>query len=258
MAKTKSELIAEAEALGYELAGNETVADLMSLLDQTEKEAVAAPGVDMAALLKSQQAMMQQMADALTMLAASGANNSGQEALTAALARLSEANLEGSKLIANETRRAQRPSNEVVPMRSVFNRRGQLLGDEATGPKKPHLKCLMMIPWLVEWESVTREEAELLNLLEKGDYMLKRVDNSKVRVTVTMEFNTQGDRPTRLLLNHDTAFNNDNFRLIPDLVSMLRQILKQHDPSIAMLAAAVLSDEEEEAMIEAGMLSVSA
>lgn len=274
---TKSELIERATELGITLDGTETANELVQMVRTAEKaaETLAAKGigetegepeaeevddqVDLKMLVRQQAAMMQQMADALTALSKnSQGSNAGQEALTVALARLSEANLEGSKLIASETRRAARPSNEVVPMISVFNRRGQLLPDDATGPRKPHLKCLMMIPWLVEWESVTREEAELLNLLEAGDYQMKRVDNSKVRVTVKMEYNTDGKRPSRLLLNHDTAFNNDNFRLVPDLVGMLRQILKQHDPEIAMLASRVMSDEEEEAMIEAGRLSVSA
>lgn len=279
----KSDLIARAEELGLQLDGTELSNELVQMIRTAEnqiKEAAAAQEpewpenvvvvggedktapveddqIDLKALIKQQAAMMQQMANALTVLS-QNQGSGGNEVLAAALARLTEANIEGSKLIASETRRANRPSNEVVPMISVFNRRGQLLPDNADGPRKPHLKCLMMIPWLVEWESVTREEAELLNLLEAGDYMIKRIDNSKVRVTVKIEYHTDGKRPSRLLLNHDTAFNNDNFRLVPDLVSMLRQVLKQHDPEVALLASRVMSDEEEEAMIEAGRLSISA
>lgn len=184
-------------------------------------------------------------------------NNELVARLTTALERVSSAQLEGSKLIAEETRRAHRPSNEVTPQISVFNRRGMLLDPNAQGPHKQPLKCLMMVPWLVEWESCTREEVDLLNLLQAGDYTLKRIDNSKVRVTIAVEYRVDGHTPSRLLLNHDTAFNNDNFRMMPPLSDMLRQLLRQHDKSVWAIASAVLTDEEEEALIEAGELSVS-
>lgn len=178
--------------------------------------------------------------------------------LTATLARLAEANIEGSKIIAAETRRSHRPSNEIAPGNSVFNRRGTNLPEDATGPKKPPLKCIMMAPWLVEWESCTREEVELLNLLQAGEYQLKRTDGSKIRMTVVVDYRVDGKTPNRLVINHDTAFNNDNFRLVPAFSEMLRQLLRQHeDKDIVQRAAVVLSDEEEEALIEAGELSVS-
>lgn len=177
------------------------------------------------------------------------------ETLSTALVRLSESNIEGSKLIADETRRAHRPSNEIVHGRSVFNRRGLLLPEDIY--KKPALKCIMMIPWLVEWESINREEVELLNLLQPGEYVLSRVDRTKIRVTVHVDYKVDNVTPSRLIMNHETAFNNDNKDLMPALTDWLRMILKQHDPETRSLAAAVMSDEEEEALIEAGELSVS-
>lgn len=203
--------------------------------------------------------VLARLANALENIAANQQANPNQDTaglmvtLTQALTRLSETQLEGSKLIADETRRAHRPSNEVTPGISVFNRRGDLLEDY----KKPKLKCIMMIPWLVEWESCTREEVELLNLLEAGEYAVKRTDNSKVRVTVVMDYKVDGKTPHRLLLNHETAFNNDNKNLVPILSDMLRQILRQHDRPVALAGAAVMTDEEEEALIEAGELTVS-
>lgn len=176
-----------------------------------------------------------------------------QGRLASALERVSEASLEGSKLIADETRRAHRPSNEVVPQISVFNRRGVLV----EGYEKPKLRCTMMIPWLAENEMSTREEVELLNLLEAGEYTLKRTDNTKVRVSVEMTYRVDGKTPSRLLLTHDTAFNNDHFTLIPPLPDMLRQLLKQHRGEVRRAAAEILTDEEEEALIEAGQLTVS-
>lgn len=186
-----------------------------------------------------------------------GRNDELMVTLTSALERLAAAQITGSELVAQEHRRAAqavRPSNQIIPEVSVFNRRGTKLEDY----QKPKLKCLMMLPWLVEWESVTREEVELLNLLEAGSYVITRIDRTKITATVTIDYKTDGKTPSRLIMTHDTAFNNDNFKMMPPLTDMLRGILKQHDRSIANASKAVLSDEEEEALIEAGQLSVSA
>lgn len=189
--------------------------------------------------------------------APSSTNEELMATLSNALVRLSETQLEGSKLIADETRRAVRPSNEVVPMISVFNRRGQLLPEDAEGPRKPLLKCLMMVPWLLEWESCTREEVELANLMEAGEYTLTLNDKTRVRVVCTIDYKADQVTASRLLITHDTAFNKENFRRIPPLSECFRQYLRQHDPEIKQFAAAVMTDEEEEALIAAGELSVS-
>lgn len=195
---------------------------------------------------------------------AASANMETMARLTEALQRVSEAQMEGAKLIASENRRVHRPSNEIVPRISPFNRRGELLDKDTPGPHKMPLKCTMLIPWLVEWESVTREEVDLLNLLEPGDYVSQRADRSKIHVEVRIDYDVTGTKPTRLLLNHKTpdggagtAFNNDGFKLQPPIPEFLRYILKQHRPEVAALAAAVMSDEEEAALIACGDLAVS-
>lgn len=192
------------------------------------------------------------------------ANSDIMARLTTALERVPEAQVEGAKIIASETRRAHRPSNEVVPQCSVFNRRGTLLPDDAKGPRKPPFKCVMMVPFLLEWESCTREEVELANLLEAGEYQLSLIDRSKIRMAVKIDYKLDGVTPSRLLMNNvgpdgqaGTAFNNDNFRLVPPLSDWFRQILRQHDKTVKAKAAAIMSDEEEEALIEAGELSIS-
>lgn len=190
-------------------------------------------------------------------VAPSETNESMMGTLSKALARLAETQLEGSKMIADETRRAVRPSNEVVPRVSVFNRRGELLGD-ADGPRKPLLKCIMMVPWLLEWESCTREEVELANMLEPGEYMLKLTDNATVKVTCTIDYKVDQVTPSRLLITHETTFNKENFRRVPPLADCFRQYLRQHDTEVRKYAAMVMSDEEEDILIQAGQLSVSA
>lgn len=173
--------------------------------------------------------------------------------LAPALERMAEATLQGAKMQADETRRAHRPSNEVVPLISVFNRRGTTL----EGYTKPVLKCRMSIPWELRNEEMTREEVELFNLLEPGEYQIRRNDGSKVVMTVLIRYGVDQITPSHLVMNHETAWNNDNKNLMPPLADMVRLMLKQHAPSIAKRAASIMTDEEEEAMIEAGELSIA-
>lgn len=201
-------------------------------------------------------ALLTQMSNIVAVLAAKaagGGESKAIEALTAAFDRMTAAQVASSNLAIEEQRKAFRPSNQVVPNVSVFNRRGDLLEDY----KKPPLKCLMMIPWLVEWAGCTREEVELLNLLEAGSYTVKRADRSKINLEVVIEYKSDRKTPSMLTIRHESAFNNDNFKMMAPLPDFLRDMLKQHDRQIAQQAAAVLTDEEEEAMIEAGELSVS-
>lgn len=209
-------------------------------------------------------AVLDRLAAALDRANSGGADPQLIAKLTTALERVSETQLEGAKLVAQETRRANRPSNEVIPNCSVFNRRGELLPADTPGPHKPVLKCQMLVPWLIEWESINREEAELLNLLEPGEYNLMLIDRSKIRFVIRQEMKADNRTPSRLMGGHigddgqpGTAFNKDNFRLVPPLSDWLRQLLKQHSKDVRAKAAAILTDEEEEALIEAGELAIS-
>jgi hypothetical protein len=202
--------------------------------------------------------VMAQLAAGLQALAArQDSNDERQQELMAtlgsAMARIAESNIKGSEQIAAEMRRSQRPSNEIVPMRSVFNQRGVLLDDN----HKPPLKCIMFIPWMAEWDSLTREEVELLNLLEPGEYRVTQNDGEEYRITIKAEFNLDGKTMSRLLMNHPTAFTQENFRKQAPLRMMLREIIEQI-PGSKPLLAAVLTEKEEAAMIAAGQLAVSA
>lgn len=183
--------------------------------------------------------------------------------LTGVMERLLTAQQTNQSLMLEEQRRQTRPENKVIPGISVFNRRGRD-PQQGTTPKEIHLgtlkkplKCPMMVPWIAEWESLTREEVDLLNLLEPGSFIVSRIDRTKITVSVQMRYKEDGHTPAMLLLTHETSFNNDNFKLMPPLSDMLRYILKQSDRVTAQKAAAVLSDEEEEALIEAGDLLVT-
>lgn len=175
------------------------------------------------------------------------------ETLSGAMARVADSSLAGAKLIAEESRQAHRPSNQVVPNRSVFNQRGE----NCPGWVKPRLKCTMMVPWLLENESCTREEVELANLLEPGTYLVRRNDGTKIPLTVSVTYKADMVTPSTLVVNHETAFNNDHFKLMPPLSDLFRMMLKLHPADIAKQARNVLTEDEETAMIEAEQLTVS-
>ena len=196
--------------------------------------------------------MFARLAEAITMLAArpapSDENARLMETLTKAMERLAVVQEQGSERIAMETKRAARPSNEVVHQRSVYNPRGR---DYPT-----HLRCKMHIPWEADENTLTREEMQLMNLVRQGEYRVRRTDGSMYveKVSVTTDLN---GNPNLVTMTNETAFNNDNYKTAPPLVDRLRQLLKQHPKSVQAEAAAVLSMEEEEALIAAGELAVT-
>lgn len=194
------------------------------------------------------------LAAALEALAAKK-DNSGNEAialaitaLAGAIERMSDGQIRGANIIAEANKKSQRPFNEVPPKISVFNLRG-----EKDFPK-PKLKCKMFLPWEAEEDSLDREEIELLNLLQQGEYVVTRNDRTKVKMHVTIKTKLDSDDPSILMINHDTAFNNDYHRMLPPLTDILREMLKQN-PRTKALANQVVTMDEEAAFILAGQLN---
>lgn len=186
-------------------------------------------------------------------------DNKAIETLSGALERFAEAQEE----MVREQKRGTRPSNNIVPMRSSVNPRGELLSDHKDPEKrytKPKLVCPMFLPFPAEDEMLTREEVELCNILAEmpGEYLFKKIDNSKVRIQLRVEFDINGKRPTKVTIFHDTAFNRDHFRLLPPMADWMRYVIRQADnPELRARALKVLSMEEEEELIEKGELAVS-
>lgn len=143
---------------------------------------------------------------------------------------------------AEALRRGQDPSNPFAPDVNVFNPRG-----ERDHPR-PRLKCKMFLPWEAEWESLTREEIQLLNLLEPGDYYVMRNDESRVMVTVRATINVNTGGYDRLLMNSEISLNNDYHILMPPLRKWVRQMLDQR-PHTKAAAREVMTMEEEVALI---------
>ena len=178
--------------------------------------------------------------------------------LTSALERVSENQLKGSEAIAQSYRQVHRPSNTVVPMKSVYHPRGETLEDY----QKPVLVCPMHLPFKEEPNDnmLTREEVELCNLLVKipGSYVIRRIDDTKIKLQVKVDYAMDEVTPSKVILSHETGYNNEYFRLMPALHSQLRQMLAQAESAAIRTAATqVLTMDEELALIETGQLSVS-
>lgn len=143
----------------------------------------------------------------------------------------------------------QQPDNRNAPRISVFNPQGDLYFP------RPALKCKMFIPWQAEAESLTFEEIELLNLLEPGEFSIARNDGKKVNVIIRAAMNDNG-RMDRLLLNSETAFNNDNHWMMPPLTVLLRQILESR-PFTREASRQVLTMDERFEKVASGEFAVS-
>ena len=113
---------------------------------------------------------------------------------------------------------------------SAFNPRG-----EREYPM-PKLKCVLFAPWSCEPEShsLTREEVELVNLLEPCTTRLELTDGSTIIAAVVGTRNSVTDKLEKLDLRgaydpalqmHGALFTEENKQLFPSLANILRQIL---------------------------------
>jgi hypothetical protein len=145
-------------------------------------------------------------------------------------------------------------SNASVPLRSPFNPRG-----EKNFPM-PLLKCDVYCPWKMTptYHSLDREEVELFNLLEPGEYPVEMVDGSTTRVHVVGVRDSNTGTLERLALLggkddtgvHAGLFTNETRHNFPSLKSMLRQMVGEP-------ADSVLTMKRESALIASGELAVS-
>jgi hypothetical protein len=143
--------------------------------------------------------------------------------------------------------RGKDPSNFFAPDVSAFNPRG-----ERDYPR-PALRCKMHLPWEAERESLTREEIELLNLLDAGDYFITRNDESRIKINVRTRINANTQLPEVLLMNSETGFNNDYAWLMPSLRKMLREMLNQRSDTRALARGIRTMEEELDLIAEHGV-----
>ncbi len=197
--------------------------------------------------------LMERLTAALEGLSKREADAGANSQVAAAMVLLAESlqglrtgQMQAAQLTADMQRRVTRPENNFPPNLSAYNPRG-----DKDFPRPP-LKCPMLIPWPVEQEAHTREEIELLNLLEQGEYVITRSDRSKLKLTVAIARKLDSEEPSQLSVNHETGFNNDNHKMLPH--DWIRQ-LAMANPKTKAAAANVLTMEEELVLIAAHKLN---
>lgn len=163
--------------------------------------------------------------------------------LAKGLQSIKDGQIQAAQIIAQMQRQTTAPENKFHHNISVFNLRG-----DKDFPRPP-LRCDYFLPWPIRpsaAEELTREEIELLNLIEPGEHTVVRADRTKVKITVRIDRKFDSDVPSRVVFHHDTAFNNDYHQLMPH--DWIRQMLYSN-PKTKMAAMGVLTMEEEEALI---------
>jgi hypothetical protein len=145
--------------------------------------------------------------------------------------------------------------NGRVPLISVFNPRG-----EKDFPM-PVLKCEFWAPWRESptYHSFDREEVELVNLLEPGQYTVELTDGSPIQVSIVGVRNSETGKLERLSMHgakdettghYSSLFTNERRQIYPSLKEMLRQMIGEP-------ADSVMTMRRENALIASGQLSVS-
>ena len=138
----------------------------------------------------------------------------------------------GALLVQQEQlKQTKRKSNARPPGISVFNPRG-----EKDYPM-PDLKCVMHMPWPLRptLHGCTREEVELLNRLDLGEYLIDLLDGTTVAANVIGTKNQATGIVESLALmgakddagGYGTLFTSERKMVMPAMAAYLRQMLEQ-------------------------------
>lgn len=156
-----------------------------------------------------------------------------------------------------QLKQTRRPSNKRPPDISAFNPRG-----EKDFPM-PKLKCRMLIPHPQDpnFHGCTREEVELLNRLEFGEYRVTLNDGTVQTANVIGNKHPQTGEITLLEIrgqmdgngNFGALYSKDRFRDMPALAPMLRDMLSQK----GIAHEDVLTMGQERELVKLGQLEVS-
>lgn len=143
---------------------------------------------------------------------------------------------QGDHDIAREQlKQTRKPSLQRPHEISEFNPRGQ------KDFPMPDLKCEVLMPWPLRkgfLHGLTREEVELMNLIEPGEYVISLLDGTQVQCCVLGTRNTISRKVERLAFmgtrdeesgHYSTLYSKDRRNAFPSMVATLREILDQKD-----------------------------
>jgi hypothetical protein len=133
-----------------------------------------------------------------------------------------------------------------IAQTSVFNPRGE------KDHQMPRLKCDIYAPWKIDRQhhGCTREEVELFNLLEPGEYPFELNDGAAAKMQVIAHKNDATGAIEELHLLPTPPWNQEHKQRFPAMTVMLRDILGEP-------AEAIVTMKREKAQIARGELSVS-
>lgn len=152
--------------------------------------------------------------------------------LIAALASNKAADMEIAATVnAQAMKKALRPENEISPMISVYNPKGET---KYPRPKPTHIYMMARYPICDpgNYDTTTWTELELLNQLKPGEYPVTKGDGLDVKVLVKTEFDSAG-RPYKTTLFADGRGIRDDEEKNnwPPLLQILTQIVTGEAPS---------------------------
>ena len=147
-----------------------------------------------------------------------------------------------TRVAREQLKQTRRRSNDSGPTRSVFNPRGQ------KDYPMPELKCEVIMGFQQKpgLHGLDREEVELINLLQPGQYTIVLNDDSTMIVCVVAQVNRSTDAIEKLTfsgpLDPDTGhyaalFTQSNKQQFPALRVMLRSMLGEKAAPIMTMKA---------------------
>lgn len=187
--------------------------------------------------------------------------------LKALLAELVKQNAVQNQTTQAHLKRTAPKSNTASPQISAFNPRGQ------KDFPMPDLKCEVHMPFPQRptMHGFTREEVELMNLVEPGDYVIEMADGSTQKVSIIGKKNNDGRIEQMRFAGpfdpdtgtHTALFTRNNKQTFPALANMLRQIVGDAADAVMPMKEEVkrvnqfLKAEDKAAAVTAGALAVS-
>jgi hypothetical protein len=188
--------------------------------------------------------------------------------LTQLLAELVRQGRDQNAVASTHLKRSAPRSNAAGPAISVFNPRG-----EKDYPM-PELQCEVNMPFPQRpgLHGFTREEVELMNLVEPGDYVIELNDGQPQQLSVIGKRNHATGKIEGLRFSgpidpdtgrHTPLFTAQNKQQFPNCATLLRQILGEKAHGVMPMAverekvSAFLAATDKEAAVAAGALSVS-
>ena len=151
------------------------------------------------------------------------------EKLGAVLATNKDADMQSAATLhALAMKKALRPENEISPMISVYNPKG-----ETAYPRPKPTHEYLMGPYPIaspqNYDTATWTEIELLNQLEPGTYQVTKADGTDVKLTVRTLFDASGKKPVQTTLIMPIA-DDEQKAGWPPLVQLLTQVITGEAP----------------------------